>query len=111
MLRRKKYHVLQKCTVFGTIALLLTAGAGCLVQYVPVLSRAMSEKLNPEQEQDFSLESDTDQNRKQDSDQDSGLSGYYELSELSEEELEHMPDLIQHDFYLSQGFGISEDTE
>ncbi|MDE5768891.1 MAG: stage II sporulation protein P [Oscillospiraceae bacterium] len=109
MLRRKKYHVLQKCTVFGTIALLLTAGAGCLVQYVPVLSRAMSEKLNPEQDQDFSLE--FDQDLKQDSNQDSGLSGFYELSELSEEELEHMPDLLQPDFYLSQGFGISEDSE
>lgn len=79
-MRRRKHTILQKCTVFGTLALLLTAGAGCLVQYVPVLTRATSEKLNPE-------------------------------FEKSENEPEHIPDLFQPDFYLSEGFGVSDDTE
>ncbi len=78
--RRKKYNILQKFTVFGTLALLLTAGAGCLVQYVPVLTRASSEKLN------------------------------LELLE-NKNKSENIPDLLQPDFYLSEGFGISEDIE
>ena len=90
-MRRKKYHVLQRCTVFGTLVLLLTAGVSCLVQYVPVLTRAMSEKLS--QDDAVSLELDS------------------ELSVLSDEELEHMPDLFQPDFYLSEGFGISDSFE
>ncbi|MDE5737042.1 MAG: stage II sporulation protein P [Oscillospiraceae bacterium] len=77
-MRRKKYNILQKCTVFGTLALLLTAGAGCLIQYVPVLTSATSEKLN---------------------------------LELNEDKSEYIPDLLQPDFYLSEGFGISEDLE
>lgn len=92
-MRRKKYYILQRCTVFGTLVLLLTAGAGCLVQYVPVLTRAMSEKLNSGQDAAVSLESDP------------------ELAVLSDEELEHMPDLFQPDFYLSEGFGISDFSE
>ncbi|MDE6658271.1 MAG: stage II sporulation protein P, partial [Oscillospiraceae bacterium] len=79
-MRRKKYNILQKFTVFGTLALLLTAGAGCLVQYVPVLTRASSEKLN------------------------------LELLE-NKNKSENIPDLLQPDFYLSEGFGISEDIE
>ncbi|MBD5143321.1 MAG: stage II sporulation protein P [Oscillospiraceae bacterium] len=77
-MRRKKYNILQKCTVFGTLALLLTAGAGCLIQYVPVLTNATSEKLN---------------------------------LELNQDKSEYIPDLLQPDFYLSEGFGISEDLE
>ena len=79
-MRRKKYNMLQKITVFGTLALLLTAGAGCLVQYVPVLTNATSEKLNLKLNQ-------------------------------NQDKSENIPDLLQPNFYLSEGFGISEDLE
>ncbi len=68
---------LKKLTLFGTIALLFTAGAGCLIQYVPVLSEAAYEKLHPETNS---------------------------IPENSP------PDLLQPEFYLSQGFGILEQS-
>jgi len=70
---------IKKIAVSATIALLLTAGTGCLIQYVPVLSEAAYEKFHPESE--------------------------------SESEQEIPPDLFQPDFYLSQGFGILEQSE
>ncbi len=74
--------VIKKLTFSATIALLLTAGAGYLVQYVPVLTEAAYEKFHPE------------------------------VSETATEpEQEMPPDLLQPDFYLSQGFGILEQAE
>ncbi|MBR7083595.1 MAG: hypothetical protein IKI37_00200, partial [Oscillospiraceae bacterium] len=43
--------MLKKYVIFGTIALLLTAGTGCLVQYVPVLTEAAYEKFHSELKQ------------------------------------------------------------
>ncbi len=76
----KMDSLLKKCTVFGTIVLLVTAGAGCLVQYVPVLSEAAYEKLHPEATEPESL-------------------------------LNAPPDLDSPEAWLSQGFGILEQSE
>ncbi len=74
--------LLKKCTVFGTIVLLVTAGAGCLVQYVPVLSEAAYEKFHPETE-----------------------------PTEPEYQLNAPPDLDAPEAWLSQGFGILEQSE
>ncbi|MBE6876327.1 MAG: stage II sporulation protein P [Ruminococcus sp.] len=73
--------LLKKLSLSGTIVLLLTAGAGCLVQYVPVLSEASYQKM------------------------------HLDLQEETQPEAELPPDLEMPDFYLSQGFGILEQSE
>ena len=74
--------VLKKMTVSVTVALLLTAGTGCFIQYIPVLSEAAYEKFHPDSDEDTKPDSET----------------------------ELPPDLLRPDFYLSQGFGFLEQS-
>ncbi len=50
MEEKKKYPFLKSIVILCTLALLLTAGTGCLIQYMPVLTEAAYEKLHHDPE-------------------------------------------------------------
>jgi len=87
--------ILKNAVIFGTLALLLTAGAGCLVQYMPVLTEAAYEKFHMEDEPEPELPPDL-------------LSPGFYLSEgfglteesETEQETEVHPVTAQHEFEI-----------